>query len=230
MQSIVLTVTNITVQNRIRNLLSNDYQILDFDQNLKMAGSIFDQEAWNQCSAIQRQMPVLLIVENPESISYATKADDLIIGDFSDQELLFRANRLFKPRLYEANFSYQVDWQNVFTVQDESDHYGKVLIDLSGIIVSANQVFASLHGYKAEELQGQPIALLHPDSEQSVVNRMITHIKTDGGCFFQQIDHRRRDGGEFPMLVSGGLVVDKSTDKKYIIKTGIDLSATHLLI
>lgn len=229
MLSIILTVTNSTVQNRIRNLLSNDYQILDSNQNSKIAGSIVDQEALNQCSEIQRQMPVLLVVENPESTNYSTKVDDLIIGDFSDQELLFRANRLFKPRLYETNFSYQADWQNLFAVQDESDHYGKVLIDLSGMIVSVNQAFASLHGYKAEELQGQPIALLHPDSEQSAMNRIMTHIKTDGGCFFQQIDHRRRDGVEFQMLMSGGLVADKTTGNQYIIKTGIDLSANHLL-
>ncbi|MBW7858920.1 MAG: PAS domain S-box protein [Leptonema sp. (in: Bacteria)] len=229
MSTIALSITDSDIQNRIYNLLSPNYKIIMPHSKIASDLYIFDFESTrtelhqqlfeNSFSSLFIGSPSLQI-----SNQWLAKVNDFVIDFFTDQELLIRTQKLLN-RKQQFNYSIADIWP---LVQEDSCNYGKIVIDLSENIVSVNQAFAQLHGYQVDELKGKPVAFLHSDSQLPLAKNVLNQVKADGGFFFQRIGHRRRDGGEFQMLMSGGLVADKTTGNQYIVKTGIDVSDLSL--
>ena len=85
----------------------------------------------------------------------------------------------------------------IFILESEGDKAGR--------IVMANKAAAAMHGYTVTELSGMKITDLDtPESSRGAAG-MIRRI-LDGEWINTELHHRRKDGREFPVEVSAGLL------------------------
>lgn len=103
-------------------------------------------------------------------------------------------------------------WKAMF---DEAD-WGAVLSDDGGRIVVANAAYARMHGYEAGELEGQPIdVLLAPARPGDSADR--TERRRARGHMRFEVDHRRKDGSTFPVIVDATSVRDAAGRPLYSV-------------
>lgn len=82
-----------------------------------------------------------------------------------------------------------------------SDEEKKIVIisetDLRGIILSANDPFCAISGYRREELIGRPHSVIrHPDMPKELFSQLWTTIQR-GDVFRGIIKNRTREGGHY---------------------------------
>ncbi len=90
-----------------------------------------------------------------------------------------------------------------------------------GDIVSANKAAADMHGYTIDELHGMNITDLYPPLVKSPVPEKSDKVLT-GTWLHDEVTHRNKDGDDFPVEISAGLL-DLGT-KKYILAMCRDIS------
>ena len=106
---------------------------------------------------------------------------------------------------------------------DKAKH-GSVILDLNGVIVYTNEYFADLHGFSPEELKGRSIRACHNEKQMPSVLAAKKQILEDGAFDSLEIWHTRRDGTEFPMLVSGITIYDGNAVPEFMAVTAMDLT------
>jgi PAS domain S-box-containing protein len=111
-----------------------------------------------------------------------------------------------------------------FKIISDKAVYGKAIVDLSGHLVYVNNFFANIHGYKAEELIGQPLSIFHTQIQMDVVNQNLSNITQSGYFETQEIWHVHRNGTEFPMLMNGTMLSDEQGVAKYIATSAVDIT------
>ena len=96
----------------------------------------------------------------------------------------------------------QSELQRFRNVMDQAN-FGIVLADDDQKIFYVNKAFAHDHGYAPSNLLGEPISRLHSRSQLGRVKELIDVIQQEGKFVGQEVWHRRADGTEFPMLMTG---------------------------
>jgi PAS domain S-box-containing protein len=92
----------------------------------------------------------------------------------------------------------------------------------AGKIIEANHTAAAMHGYTLNELQQMRITDLDTPDAAKGAAVMIRHI-LNGEWIKTELRHRRKDGTEFPVEVSAGLL--ELGDQKFILAVDRDITA-----
>ena len=82
--------------------------------------------------------------------------------------------------------------------------------DLDGIITSWNKAAESIFGYTAEEVIGQPGALLMPDDRQDEEPEILSRIRKGEKVNHYETERRRKDGSLVNISLSVSPIVDSS--------------------
>lgn len=82
---------------------------------------------------------------------------------------------------------------------------GFLLVDLQGLIVEANEAFASLVGWPLADLVGLPLHRIEAIQSADAILTNIQRIRSHGGARFET-RHRRRDGSLVPVEITVSFV------------------------
>ena len=106
----------------------------------------------------------------------------------------------------------------------DTANFGAVIADCNGVLIYCNASFATSHGHDPEDLVGRPIAILHSDEQMGQVDTLLERIRREGGFNAQEVWHRHKNGGVFPMLMSATLVSSGSDTARYLAATAMDMT------
>jgi len=99
-------------------------------------------------------------------------------------------------------------WKQIFS----GAGFGMFVADSrNGVIVDMNPTFAAMHGYSVDELQGMRLDALVPANSRDEFAAGLGIASKEGRHLFE-LQHLRRDGGEFPSLVDVTKFVDGRTE------------------
>ena len=108
-----------------------------------------------------------------------------------------------------------LDYRAVF----ESAPDGIVVVDDGGLIVEVNSSALTQFGYSAEELVGEPVEVLVPESQRAAHERHRDHFKAEPSSRAMgaglDLVGRRKDGSRFPVEIS--LSPWKTDDGNFVI-------------
>ncbi|MEE4637257.1 MAG: EAL domain-containing protein [Wenzhouxiangella sp.] len=112
-----------------------------------------------------------------------------------------------------------------FRTAVEQSNDGIALSDLDGRIRFVNPAWASMHGYRLDELTGQHLSIFHTaeQMEREVAPTLAELIEK--GHAESQGDHLHRDGHCFPARTSASLVRDERGEPIAMLGIGRDISA-----
>jgi PAS domain S-box-containing protein len=105
----------------------------------------------------------------------------------------------------------------------EQANFGVALADANFVITYANSAFARDHGYEPDEMVGQPIAFLHSPGQMERANALVDRIASAGGFLGEEVWHLRKNGTEFPMLMTGILLKEPDGERTFAA-TAIDIT------
>ncbi len=101
---------------------------------------------------------------------------------------------------------------------------GKAIADVHGNLVYINDYFARIHGYNKEELIDKHLSIFHNEIQMEEVERINERLIKNGYFEPAEVWHIKRDGTEFPMLMSGVTIKDESGNTLYLSCSAIDIS------
>ncbi len=102
--------------------------------------------------------------------------------------------------------------------------YGIGVIDRRHKLRYCNRALAEMHGYRAEELAGQDISILHRPEQMPLVKGLIKEMLEKETETLGEVPHARRDGTVFPTLMAGSVVRNRQGDPVYLAATMIDIT------
>ncbi len=105
----------------------------------------------------------------------------------------------------------------------EQSSEGIAVADLDGKLLFSNDAHAAMHGYRADELVGRHLSILHGPEHMAAVDAANQQIKTTGQ-FKGEIWHRRRDGSNFPTIMHNSLLHDDKGEPIGLIATVRDMT------
>ncbi len=113
----------------------------------------------------------------------------------------------------------------LFRTISDAAVFGSAIADTQGNLVYVNRSFARVHGYEPEDLIGRHLSFFHTPEQMEAVDRTVTHMIRHG--YFEPVEtwHLRRDGTEFPMLMSGVVINDANGAPHYIGASAVDITA-----
>jgi len=100
---------------------------------------------------------------------------------------------------------------------------GVAVSDLDGRLLFANESFAAMHGYRAEEVVGEHLSIFHVPEQIAAVEAANRQIH-ERGHFHGEIWHARRDGTVFPSMMHSSLLHDQAGRPTGMIGTMRDIS------
>ena len=147
-------------------------------------------------------------------------------------------DRYFETRLYRPKMGYcagifmdvtarvqgEMATDRRFRTISDTAVYGNSIADLYGNLVYVNRYLAEVHGYEPEELVGRHLSVFHSPRQMESVNRELSVLTETGRFPPVEIWHVRRDGREFPMLMSGVLIRDEKNDPLYLAASAVDMT------
>lgn len=86
---------------------------------------------------------------------------------------------------------------------------GIAFFNLDGYLLSANKMFADIHGYSQKELIGKHISIFYPFSLKDFLETSDSEMKNKGE-FKGEVWHSRKDKTMFPAAVHKSLTIDKT--------------------
>lgn len=107
------------------------------------------------------------------------------------------------------------------TISDQAN-YGTAIADFNGILIYVNDAFSRMHGYEAGELLGKPLTCVHSQNQQSRVKELLNLMKKNGGFNALEVGHMKKDGTEFPTLMSTKTIFNNQNVPLYYSATVID--------
>ena len=112
----------------------------------------------------------------------------------------------------------------LFKAIADSANYGVGITDLTGGIVYINEYFARIHGYEVAELEGERIDVFHDEEQLPRVLELMASIREGRSFNAVEVRHRRRGGGDFPMLMNLMAVRDAGGSPRYMATTALDIT------
>lgn len=109
------------------------------------------------------------------------------------------------------------------TISDKAN-YGTAIADFEGNLVYLNDAFANMHGYAPEEILGKHLSIFHSDEQMPRIKKLLDIIKKEGGFSGEEVWHKRRDGVDFPTLMSSTLIDDGKGAPLLMSLTAIDIT------
>jgi len=109
------------------------------------------------------------------------------------------------------------------TISDQA-LYGSVIVGATGKLVYVNDYFAQIHGYTPNELIGKHYSVSHSKEQFVDLEKIIDHVVRIGQIESIEIGHKKKNGDEFPMLMSITSMQNKQNGQKYIAATAFDLT------
>jgi len=109
------------------------------------------------------------------------------------------------------------------TISDKAS-YGTAISDLDGNLLYANETFAQMHGYTAEEVLGRNLAIFHSDEQIEMAPRICQDLVQTGSITSVEVWHRRKNGTEFPTLMNGMVINDDQGQPKFLTATVVDIT------
>jgi len=104
----------------------------------------------------------------------------------------------------------------------DTAQYGVIILNDRGKITYINEYFASLHGYKPEELIGKSLGNIVPEKSVKQIPDARKRFLEKGYLEPMEVFHKRRDGSIFPVLVAGSLIREEKN--VYFALTYMDLT------
>ena len=103
--------------------------------------------------------------------------------------------------------------------------HGYAMADFDGNLTYVNDSFARMHGYASAELIGKNFEIFHTDAQMRRLSKYKEQlIETGRGMHEEEIWHVRRDGTEFPTLMSDWIMRDDSGNPSLLCATAIDIT------
>ena len=102
--------------------------------------------------------------------------------------------------------------------------YGNAISNLDGDLIYVNSYFASCHGYEVGELNVQNLSIFHTKDQMNKVNMINSSVIEKGKYGPVEVWHKKKDGTEFPMIMSIVLIKDRDGKPINIAATGIDIT------
>jgi PAS domain S-box-containing protein len=109
------------------------------------------------------------------------------------------------------------------TFSDRAVH-GNSIVDLQGNITYINDYFARAHGYTPEELIGQNLTVFHNEKQIEIIRPLIRSLIEMGEHGPVEVWHTHKNGTEFPMLMSGVVILDNNGEPECLAALAIDIS------
>ena len=118
-------------------------------------------------------------------------------------------------------------WRDVLLRAFVQNAGGMALLDLGGKVLLANEAFAAMHGWTADELAGRHISAFQVGGQDGAA-RAVRREMFNTGTFDGEVRHVRRDGSVFPALMQITLVRDDVDKPLASIATIRDVTASEL--
>lgn len=115
-----------------------------------------------------------------------------------------------------------------FRIISDQANYGTAITSIEGEMLYVNPRFAEMHGYLPNELLGKGIPFLHSKNQIDHVTHLIEKIKTDGGFEATEVGHCKKDGTEFPTLMSAKVITNEQGQAAFLSATIIDITEKKL--
>lgn len=109
------------------------------------------------------------------------------------------------------------------TISDKAGH-GVAIADLQGNLVYANDSFAQMHQYSADEIIGKNLSIFHNEEQMERVNQLNEQLKQKGSYVAEEVWHKKRDNTVFPTLMSATLIRDEGGEPLFMASTAIDIT------
>ena len=133
------------------------------------------------------------------------------------KEILFNTRDITEQKQFEEQLS-------IFKTISDKALYGLAMSDSEGKLTYINPYFAKVHGYTPEELQGKHMSILHLEKQLPAVKKTLDEMNETGLFKPQEIWHAKKDGSEFPMLMSGVRFEKRFSVPEFYATSAIDIS------
>ncbi|MHC4692451.1 MAG: PAS domain S-box protein [Planctomycetota bacterium] len=103
--------------------------------------------------------------------------------------------------------------------------FGYAMSDLQGNLTYINDCFARMHGYTTTELIGENLKIFHTNSQMKNVRQLNKKlVETGEGVLGEEVWHVRRDGTEFPTMMSNWVLKDPNGNPCMLCATAVDIT------
>ena len=102
--------------------------------------------------------------------------------------------------------------------------YGTAITSLEGIILYANAACSAIHGYEPGEISGRNLTIFHSQKQLPQVVELLEILNKNGSFAAVEVPHTRKDGSEFPTLMSASIIYDTNKIPQFYSATIIDIS------
>ena len=119
---------------------------------------------------------------------------------------------------------HKKDEQCIYQRMCDRAHHGVATVNLDGNFVYLNDAFAAMHGYTKEEMLGTNLTNYHSEKHLPHVNKLVEQLKERGWFACEEVWHIKRDGSEFPTLMSGTAITQAEGKPPLLSATAIDIS------
>jgi len=109
------------------------------------------------------------------------------------------------------------------TVADKAD-YGSIIYDIKGNIFYTNESFARMYGYSIEEIIGKNLSNLYSENQVELIEQLDDQIRQSGSFVAEEMWHKRKDGADFPVLMTSTLIKDEMNKLSFLAATLVDIT------
>jgi len=104
-------------------------------------------------------------------------------------------------------------------------HDSVVSTDLDGIITSWNKGAETLFGYSAKEAIGKPVSFVYPEEQHEYLQQQVIVPLKNKGEHETEVTMRRKDGNDFPAMLSLSMLHDEKGAAVGMIGYSLDITA-----
>lgn len=103
-------------------------------------------------------------------------------------------------------------------------NFGVSISNMEGFFLYVNSYFAKIHGYEPDEIIGKHWSIFHAEEQIPMVNTVIVSLIEDKQIKQVELNHRHKNGYDFPMLMDGLLLIDEKGDPEFMVATAVDIT------
>lgn len=142
------------------------------------------------------------------------------------KELQFLRSRVEQLERVEAEHKQAEEQTERFRKMADIAPYGCAMARPDGTLTYVNESFARMHGYAPSELLGRKLDIFHTEAQLKdvrAINRRL--VETSEGIQSIEVWHVRRDGVEFPTLMSTWVLKGANGKPMILCATAIEITA-----